>query len=64
MRPGWLRSQKWCALVYGGILLGWLQGFEAVNFADLFTQLLSLWLSILVTVFLGGDLSQYSTLLA
>lgn len=64
MRPKWLQSPKWRALAYGGLLLGWLQGLEAVNFADLFTQILSVWLSVIVTALFGGDVSQYSSLFA
>ena len=62
MRPKWLRSPKWRALVYGGLVMGWLQGLEAVNFADLFTRLLSTWLTILVTALFGGDVSQFNSL--
>ncbi len=55
MRPMvWYR--RWSvALATGGVTLGILQGLGLVNFASLFTSLLATWLSILVTILLGGD---------
>ena len=59
MRASWKRYQKWCvALSSGGITLGVIQGFGLVNFAALFANLLSSWLAILVTLLLGGNVSN------
>lgn len=56
MRPNWMRYRKWCvALSSGGITLGFLQAFEMVNFAEIVTSFLSVLLSLLVTLLLGGD---------
>ena len=59
MSAKWLRLKKLSvALSYGGITLGILQGLGGVNFASMFTQLLTMWLTALVTILLGGDVSQ------
>lgn len=56
-----MRSWKWravrwsAALAQGGTTFGVLQGLGLLNFANLFTSLLATWLSVLVTVLLGGD---------
>lgn len=56
MRSRWNRWQRrLVALSTGGMTLGILGGFEMVNFAQLFTQLLSQWLSLLVALLLGAD---------
>ena len=48
---------KLAPLACGGVLCGWLQAFGMLNFGDIFTSLISLVLSALVTVLLGGDTS-------
>lgn len=54
----WIRIQKWFVpLSCGGMTLGVLQGFELLNWASMFTQLLATWLTVLVTLLLGGDVS-------
>lgn len=59
MRHRWSRYQKWCvALSSGGITLGIIQGFGMINWAYFFTQFLAQWLSILVTLLLGGQVNQ------
>lgn len=56
MRPNWMRLRKWCvALSWGGVTLGFLQAFEMINFAEIVTSFLSVFLSLLVTLLLGGD---------
>lgn len=55
-----MRPMVWCrrwsvALATGGVTLGILQGFGLVNFASLITSFLATWLSILVSILLGGD---------
>lgn len=58
MRAKWVRCQKWCAAVAsGGLTLGILQGFALVDFASLFTRLLTAWLSALVTLLFGGEVA-------
>ena len=57
MRPIWMRLQKKCLLLStGGVTLGILQGLELVNFASLIASLLASWLSMLVTLLLGGGI--------
>ncbi len=59
MRTQWARVWKLCvALSTGGITIGILQGLGLVNFASLFTNFLITWLSVLVTLLLGGDPSS------
>jgi hypothetical protein len=61
MRLDKIRMKKWMlTLSSGGVTLGILQGLSLVSFADLFTTLLSTWLSALVAILLGGS----STLLS
>lgn len=56
MRPKWVRCQKWCVvLANGGVTLGILQGFGLINWASLFAEFLATWLSVLVTLLLGGE---------
>lgn len=56
MQAKWIRYRRWCVgLSQGGVLLGVLQGLGMVNFAQLITDLLSQWLSILVALLLGVD---------
>ena len=50
MRPSWMRYRKLCvALSCGGLTLGVLQAFEMLNFAEIITNFLTVWLSALVT---------------
>ena len=52
----WLRYQKWCVrLSYGGLALGILQGLQMVDWASFWTSLLSVWLSALISLLLGGN---------
>ncbi len=52
-----MRLQKKCLLLStGGVTLGILQGLELVNFASLIASLLASWLSMLVTLLLGGGI--------
>ncbi len=54
-----IKLKKWCVIVSrGGLTLGLLQGLGMVNFASLFTNVLITVLQILVTLLLGGDVSQ------
>lgn len=60
MHARWMRVQKWCvALACGGLTPGILQGLGMVSFAQMFTQLLAVWLSALVVFLLGGDVTRY-----
>jgi len=55
MSPFRIRWHKRCVLLScGGITLGILQGLAMVNWAQLFTQLLTQWLTALVAFLLGG----------
>lgn len=59
MHRRWIRCQKWCvALSSGGVTSGILQGLSLVNFTSLFTSFLSTWLAVIVTLLLGGKLSN------
>jgi len=59
MREQWPRIWKLAVgLSTGGITVGILQGLGLVNFASLFTNFLITWLSVLVTLLLGGDPSN------
>ncbi len=59
MQPQWIRCRKWCLLLSSGaVTFGWLQGLSMVNFASLFTEFLSRWLSLIVTVLFGGEISD------
>lgn len=60
MQSRWARYRRWCAVLgSGGISLGIFSAYSLVSFAQIFTQLLSSWLSALVTLLLGGDASQF-----
>ncbi len=62
MRRSARRTWKLCvALSYGGITLGIFQGLQLVNFAQLFTNFLSLLLSVLVSALFGGNASNLLT---
>lgn len=62
MSPYWLRCRKWCVLLAGGgLTLGWLQGFQLIDWASFWTTLLSTWLSTLVSLLFGGNLSSVTT---
>ena len=54
--------RQWKVRVYslasGGICLGLLQSFGGVNFADILFQFLAQWVSVLATLFFGGDLTN------
>ena len=59
MQRSWMRCQKWCvALSSGGITLGIIQGFGLINFASFFANFFSTWLAVLVTLLLGGNVSN------
>lgn len=46
------------ALASGGISLGLFQSFGGVNFADVLFGFLTQWISVLATLFFGGDLTN------
>jgi len=62
MRRHGMRYRKLCvALSCGGITLGIFQGLQLVNFAQLFTNFLSLLLSVLVSALFGGNAGNLLT---
>jgi len=64
MKRNWARYQKWCAMLAGGgMTLGILQGFEGINWANLITQLLTIWLSAIAQVLFGGELSSSTAII-
>jgi hypothetical protein len=59
MHPAWVRWQKrLAALASGGITLGIFQSFSLINWPVFITQLLVQWLSVFVTLLLGGTVNQ------
>jgi hypothetical protein len=51
--------KRWCVLLaVGGYTPGVLQGLGMVSWSGLITTLLSSWLALIVTVLLGGDVSD------
>ncbi len=62
MRPNWVRLRQWCVrLSYGGLALGFLQGFQMIDWASWWTSLLSTWLTIIVNLLFGGSASGLTT---
>jgi hypothetical protein len=58
MRPNWSRYYRSCvAMSLGGVTLGILQGLSMVNFAQLFTEFLTQWLSVIVAALFGANLN-------
>ncbi len=56
MHPRWIRYRKlMAAMACGGITLGVVQGFALVNFAQLFTNILSVLFASIVRVLLGAN---------
>jgi hypothetical protein len=49
------RMRTLAALSTGGIMLGVLQAFDMISFANAITRFLATFLSLIVTVLLGGD---------
>jgi hypothetical protein len=47
------------ALSCGGVTFGWLQAWELVDFAGMWTQLLTLLLQVVITFLFGGDVDVY-----
>ena len=56
MRRKRMRYKQWCVLLAsGGVTPGILQGLGLVNWASLFTSILTMWLSALAALLFGGD---------
>ena len=51
--------KKIAALSCGGVTFGWLQAWEMIDFAQLWTQWLSALLAALATALFGGDPGMY-----
>lgn len=43
------------SLTCGGLILGWFQAFGSLNFADIFTRVLTQFFSLLIALLLGAD---------